>query len=28
VDERGGAPLTITLETLPGSDTIRIHFLP
>jgi hypothetical protein len=28
VDERGGTPLTITLETVPGTDTVRIHFTP
>ncbi len=26
VDERGSAPLAITLEARPGEDTVRIHF--
>lgn len=28
IDERGGPPLTITVETLVAEDTVRIHFAP
>jgi hypothetical protein len=28
IDERGGPPVTITLEARPTEDTVRIHFAP
>lgn len=28
IDERGSAPLTITVEARPAADTVRIHFSP